>query len=263
MLWYRKEYGYESPVKESVSKDTSGTGGGDDDMNEDNEEDATSNTPPRTDLPSNSSLPSSSRSSSSRQREENILKRRAHKQYQAKKMVKAHMKHLTDIGLDIGAVVTVQVDSRDVNTHSQGIMGVVCKMSSNGAVIVVSEHGVLANGRSKSDFWIPSDKYKVQYKATEYANISDELETIQREILDNTFGFNEAERVSLPKAHQLTVGASSPCRKGNCSCQRGNCTKRCGCRSAIPPRACSSSCSCNGNCATNPLNECNVGGGGD
>ena len=261
-LWYRKEYDYESPVKGSVSdgnakdgnaKDTSG-GGGADDINEDNKEDTTSYTSPQANDPNTTQS-----SSTDSRRQSAVNKRRAYKAHQAEKMVARHIRHLTDSGVNIGAVITVQVDYRDVNTHSRGIVGIVCGMSSFGSVLVVSEHGVLANGTSLADYWIPSDKYKLQYKPTEYANISDKLETIRQQIIDGTFGFNEAERVSLPKAHQLTVGASSPCRKGNCGCQRGNCTKRCGCRSANPPRACSSSCSCNGNCTGNPLNECNIG----
>ena len=185
-------------------------------------------------------------------------KRRAHKDEQATKMILAHGKQLADSGVAPGAVVTVQVDSRDV-THPRGIIGIVYQVKETGGALIVCEHGVLTAGNSKSEFWVASDRYVLRYKPDESANVSAALESIRTDITSETFDYDAHEKITICQAHQLRVGASSPCKKAGCGCKNGNCKGTCGCirGSRGQKVACSSSCSCNGNCKANPLNECN------
>lgn len=130
----------------------------------------------------------------------------------------------------------------------------------HGAVKVVTENGVLTHSSSKNEYWIPSDKYSLKYNSTESANISSSLETIRVAVVKGDFNLDAYEKISIPRAHQLTVGASSPCIKSGCSCKNGNCKGSCGCIRGTKggkPRACSSRCSCSGSCSANPLNDCN------
>lgn len=133
-------------------------------------------------------------------------------------------------------------------------------MSNHGAVKVVTENGVLTHS-SKKEYWIPSDRYSLKYNSTESANISSSLETIRAAVVKGDFNLDAYEKISIPRAHQLTVGASSPCIKSGCSCKDGLCKGNCGCIRGTKggkPRACSSRCSCSGSCSSNPLNDCNL-----
>ena len=129
-------------------------------------------------------------------------------------------------------------------------------MNGTGSVLIVTEHGLIANGNSsKSEFWIPSDKYQLKYNPNETANINENLEKIKIGIIDGSFDFAKVSRISIPQAHQLKMGASSPCNKTGCKCSNGRCSARCGCIRSN--QSCNSRCSCSGSCARNELNDCN------
>ena len=192
-------------------------------------------------------------------RNDSIIKTRVFRKKQGMKMMEAHARQVRESGVGPGAVVTVQVDNRDVS-HPRGIIGVVYQIKDvTGGVLVVTEHGILTNGTSKdTDFWIPSDRYQLKYKPNEMSNITTALEKVKTSILKNqSFDCSTFDRISIQKAHQLIIGASSPCKKSGCKCKNGKCTRQCGCIRGKNPRSCSSSCSCSGSCLANPLNDCN------
>ena len=191
-------------------------------------------------------------------RNDSIIKTRLFRKKQGMKMIEAHARQVRESGVGPGAVVTVQVDNRDVS-HPRGIIGVVYQIKDvTGGVLVVTEHGILTNGTSKDkDFWIPSDRYQLKYKPNEMSNITTALEKIKTSILNQSFDCSTFHRISIQKAHQLIIGASSPCKKSGCKCKNGKCTRQCGCIRGKNPRSCSSSCSCSGSCHANPLNDCN------
>lgn len=178
-------------------------------------------------------------------RKEASAKKRRRQDSQAESMKKRRLRHVT-AGLKIGAIVVVKVDHRDVY-HARGVPGIVFDFSeSSGGVQVVTEYGVIAEGVSKSKYYIPSDRYVVK---NDDVLISENLAAIRESVLASTFDVDNTERVTLRAAHAAMVGVSPAVRRG-CRC-RSKCTARCGCCRANA--ACTSQCSCSGNC-DNPHN---------
>ena len=179
-------------------------------------------------------------------------KRRAQVE-QANRMINAQGKDIEKQGGGPGAVVTVKPDYRAVS-HNIGIVGVIYEMKSTGGARVATIAGMLSSGSRKGNWWIPSDQYVIHYKPHEVANITPQLDEIRQAILSGEYNKNNsARRCTIQEAHQVITQAISPCRKSKCSCAGGGCKKgRCGC--ITKGYKCTSACSCNGNCTSNPNN---------
>jgi hypothetical protein len=91
--------------------------------------------------------------------------------------------------------------------------------------------------------WIPLDQFALNYKANEDANIPKVLESIRRSIIDGTYNETQIKLTTIQAPHQMAVGVTSPCKKGDCECKDGKCGGRCGCIKAR--KACTSRCACN------------------
>ena len=65
-----------------------------------------------------------------------------------------------DRGCGVGAgVVTLKVDYRTHN-HAPGLLGVVYAFKAeSGGILVCCEHGIITHDGSKSQYWVPVDKY--------------------------------------------------------------------------------------------------------
>jgi hypothetical protein len=188
-----------------------------------------------------------------RVREESAESRRKSQASQAKKMEDTFKKSVVASGVAVGAVVTMKVDPRDCS-HPRGIIGIVYEANPSGAVKVVTENGVISN--NDTALLLPHDQYKVIYKAQESSNIEPGLATIQEQVLLGNFLPDQYKKLCLSRAHQLSVGAITSCRKRKCTCKDGKCGARCGCiKDGI---ACSSGCSCNGQCQGNKNNNVNM-----
>ena len=172
---------------------------------------------------------------------------------QANRMINAQGKDIEKQGGGPGAVVTVKPDYRAVS-HNIGIVGVIYEMKSTGGARVATIAGMLSSGSRKGNWWIPSDQYVIHYKPHEVANITPQLDEIRQAILSGEYNKNNsARRCTIQEAHQVITQAISPCRKSKCSCAGGGCKKgRCGC--ITKGYKCTSACSCNGNCTSNPNN---------
>ena len=180
-------------------------------------------------------------------------KKRQAQEQQANRMIKAQGKYIETKGGGPGAVATVKPDYRAVSNNI-GIVGVMYDMKSTGGARIVTIAGMLSSGPKKGNWWIPSDQYVVNYKPNEVANTPPQLEELRQAILLGEYNKNnDARRCTIQEAHQVITQAISPCRKGKCSCLGGGCKKgHCGC--ITKGYKCTSACSCNGNCVTNPNN---------
>ena len=165
-------------------------------------------------------------------------------------MRKRHKKSMQSIGSEPGAVVTIRNDYRDVS-HPHGTMGVVFEAKESGGIRVCTQWGVIVQGPTRAQYWIPKERYAVTFKKEDMAVISNELDVVRKQVLSNKFDEESHKKVTLPEAHRLLVGGATPQGKRKCKCRNGNCKAQCGCWNKFP---CNSSCSCNGNC-NNPKNE--------
>lgn len=176
-------------------------------------------------------------------------KKRHHQQQSHERMKRWRRDDINKLEISIGAVVTVQVDARDV-THPQGVLGVVVEAKKNtGGIRVVTEAGLLCATTSMRDYWIPVDKYVIRAHASEECVLSDGLKDVREQIIKGTPNEKQWYKTTIQKAHQLVVGASSPCIRRKCQCKGGRCTRRCRCWDKVAAKhKCMSGCSCNGNC---------------
>lgn len=177
---------------------------------------------------------------------------------QAGKMIKRRAKYAKDSGVAIGAVVKICNDKRDTK-NPRSTIGVVVEMGAAGGIIVMTEHGLLVSGRSRTPYWVPSDNYEVVASADdEHAGlgITPELETIRATILDGEFEKSTASTCTLNEEQKRFLGAS-PVRAGpGCKCKlNGDKTCSRSCKCVKNKRACTSKCVCNGNCIANEHNH--------
>jgi hypothetical protein len=147
-------------------------------------------------------------------------------------------------GLGVGAVVTVKVDYR-THSHAQGLVAIVYKYTETGSAIVCCESGVLTHDGSSKDYYVPSDKFKINAGAGESAVIPRRLNQVREDIMNGVYDYKNMPRISYSKFHQECVQAESPCKRNVCGC-KGHCTARCGCRRK--GLDCTSTCGCSGNC---------------
>ena len=177
-----------------------------------------------------------------------IANKRKHQAQSHERMKRWRQDNIEKMCVSVGAVVTVQVDSRDVS-HPQGLIGVVVAVKITGGILVVCASGLLSSTNSKKEYWVPVDKYKVVARDHEECVLPHDLLTLRKLVLEGRFEMNTHGRITIQKAHQHVVGASSPCTKRKCGCKLGRCQKgKCGC-SKVPGLSCHSGCSCNGNCS--------------
>ena len=112
------------------------------------------------------------------------------------------------------------------------------------------EHGVITHNGEKKDYWVPSDKYLIVAGKDEVCNIPPAIAKIRAMVQAGEYDPKKQVRISYAKYHEITIGASSPCKRNICSCKRG-CTKSCGCRRKN--LKCTSSCGCSGTCMPEDL----------
>jgi hypothetical protein len=171
---------------------------------------------------------------------------------QANRMICQQGKDIENQGGTPGAVVVVQVDYWVVS-HAIGIVGVMYQIASTGDAWIATVTGLLSTGSKKANWWIPSNKYVIKYRANKIAKISPELEIIQQSILFGEYNNNNAAKCTIQEAHQVITEAISPCKKSKCSCANRVCKLgHCGC--IKKGYKCTSACSCNGNYTANENN---------
>ena len=148
----------------------------------------------------------------------------------------------------VGDIVALKMDFRDVS-HARGVLGIVFAKSGSraGGVQVVTEHGIIGTGPSRSTYFIPSDRYK---KLDQDAVIPRALCKIQETVLDGSFKSGDYSKITMQRAHSLAYN-QSPGGRRKCKCIKG-CTARCSC--VKHKTECTSGCACNGSCK-NPHNE--------
>jgi hypothetical protein len=115
---------------------------------------------------------------------------------QANRIICQQGKDIANQGGSPGAVVVVQVDYRAVS-HAIGIVGVIYQIASFGGARIATVAGRLSTGSKKANWWIPSDKYVIKYRANDIANIAPELEIIQQSILSGEYNENNAKRCTI------------------------------------------------------------------
>jgi len=189
-------------------------------------------------LPTPSSNQSQLRSSTSQHRRAAVASKRKRQTKQAEDMMKRRLDATVVV---VGDAVALRMDYRDVS-HPRAVMGIVWEVSSSGAggIRVVTEHGVICSGNTKSAYFVPSDRYRI----LGHAVLTTNLEGIQLKVRDNTFNPLEHPKVTMQGAHAAAYG-ETPGGKKKCSCKSKKC-ENCKCVKAGVP--CTSSCACNGNC---------------
>lgn len=136
-------------------------------------------------------------------------------------------------------------------TSPTGVRAIVFESKEEtGGVQACCDDGVITQSNG-STFWIPMDRYKVTSTPTEGAAVlTDRLNAIRKEILENRFDVSKMETTTLIQSQKKFTGCS-PRKKGACKCKGGRCGKRCGCcKRRNGNMSCSSSCSCNGSCSS-------------
>jgi hypothetical protein len=152
-------------------------------------------------------------------------------------------------GVGKGAVVTLKVDVR-THSHACGLLAIVYKSLDTGGAIVCCEHGVVTSSGTKQDFWVPADKYKVVAGVNEDAALSNEMQAVRDTIKKDAYDYAKQPRISYAKYHEMVIGASSPTKRGCCTCKKGCEKSTCGCLKKN--MKCHSKCRCNGNCEEEP-----------
>ena len=174
-----------------------------------------------------------------------MLKRYAHQDQLARKAMKVYAESVQSRGVTSGAVVTLKVDHR-VHSHPYGLLGIVYKAADSGGILVVCEHGIITSSGSTKDFWVPNDQYKVVALASERIAITEALQEVRDSVMNGTYNYDGQRRISYAKYHDITIQATSPTKKGRCSCKKGCRKNTCGCLKK--GLTCHSGCGCNGNC---------------
>jgi hypothetical protein len=179
-------------------------------------------------------------------REVAMMNRNKRQEVLAMKAMKQYWEDVEKDGATTGAVVSLKVDYR-THSHAYGLLGIVYKsMNKTGGILVACEHGVITSSGSSKDFWVPSDRYKVVALANQSAAISNELQRVRDEIIGGRYDYAGKPRISYAKYHDIVINATSPTKKGKCSCKKGcNHTKPSCLRKGL---TCHSGCGCNGNC---------------
>jgi hypothetical protein len=129
-------------------------------------------------------------------RTESQEKKRMAQITQANRMIHQQGKEIKKQGGSPGAVVVVQVDYRAVS-HAIEIVGVIYQIASTGGAWIATVAGLLSTGTKKAKWWIPSDKYVIEYWANKVASIAPELEIILQLILSGEYNDKTAKRCTI------------------------------------------------------------------
>jgi hypothetical protein len=155
---------------------------------------------------------------------------------QAAKMILRCAKFAKSTGAEVGAVVRVGNDKRDIQNPCSAI-GVIFEMAEAGGILVCTQWGVLVSGQKRRHYWVQCDRYEVIAKADdEHAGytISPELDRIRLDILSRKFDANNHKSVTLQQEQKRYIGSSPVRATIGCKCGKGNhgkksCTSKCGC----------------------------------
>ena len=109
-------------------------------------------------------------------------------------------------------------------------IGVVAKAKESGGILVVCGAGLICATDQLKDYWMPFDGYSVRATADEEFPLSNAMNEVRKSIIDGYFCLEKCARITIHKAHQEVIGASSLCLKKRCSCKGGRCKGNCGCR---------------------------------
>ena len=131
--------------------------------------------------------------------------KRKHQAQSHERMKRLRHNHIAGADLLPGVVVTIRVGSKFVS-HSVGVIGVVADAKDTGGLQVVCASGLI-------NYWVPYGEYAIVAKADEDCPLPDDLKNKRKSILNGLFDIATCEKVTLQKAHQEVVGASSPCTK--------------------------------------------------
>ena len=109
-------------------------------------------------------------------------------------------------GVGPGAVVVVRNDPGDIS-HAHGTMGVVYHCSrTTGGLKNCTQWGVITQGQSHIDYWIPRSRYVVKLKPDEDAGIDHELQTLKNEVIDDKFDEGSQQRITLQEYYCCLIG---------------------------------------------------------
>jgi len=126
-------------------------------------------------------------------------KKKKKQENQALKHMAQSGKAALDRGCGVGAVVTLKVDYR-THSHAPGLLGVVYAFKEeSGGILVCCEHGIITHDGSKSQYWVPVDKYTVVANKDTYVPISKELQAIRDLVLTGTFDMKNQKIISFSK----------------------------------------------------------------
>lgn len=166
---------------------------------------------------------------------------------QARKMLE---RNVSSVDVSIGDFVTLKVDKRDrIAANPLGIVGVVYHVRSTSGVSVVTEYGVIVNGKTNKPRFYPQDQWG---KLSPMASVGPKLEAIRQNILKGIFTVEDSPKITVTRAHGLltglgenttvTCGCKSSCKFTTCKCRKNK-------------QGCNSKCSCSGKCIGNTYNN--------
>jgi hypothetical protein len=169
------------------------------------------------------------------------------REYQRRKMIRHRKGQVSEIAVNVGSVVVIRLDGRDV-AHARGLVGVVFDIGKGAGIQVVTEAGVVSSDGNA--YFVPADRYRVVSDEAVAAIVSKSLLTLRASILAGHFQPELLKTMSIVKAYKAEYD-ETPLSSSGWGCRK-NCERNCGCRKNN--RACGDSCRCRGMCA-NTLNE--------
>lgn len=116
--------------------------------------------------------------------------KRKRKDTQATKMKLRRAKFAKDTGAEVGAVVRIGNDRRDIQNPRSAIGVIFDVKDEAGGILVCTEWGVLVSGQKRSHYWVPCDRYEVIANAKDEdagLTVSPTLDRIRLEILSGEF----------------------------------------------------------------------------
>ena len=136
-------------------------------------------------------------------RNEARLKKQRRQVQQSEKMIKLRVQ---SVNIEMGSVVTLKMDYRDVS-HARGIMGIVFDISKSeaGGIQVMTEYGIICTGTGKAKYYVPIDGYVVQ---EEDVWLEKALEDVRARVRNGTFDAYNEKRLTMQRAHAAMVGYS-------------------------------------------------------
>ncbi len=150
-----------------------------------------------------------------------------------------------DSRCEIGAIVTLKVDYQ-ASYHAR-LLGIVFDFKpETGGIMVCYEHGMITHDRSKGDYLVLYDKYKVSTSTNATLPIAKELQSVRNVVFAGKYNSKVQKRISFSKYFDKEMDSTSPVNKRKASgCKRGA-KNNCGCKR--DGMKCHSGCMCNGNC---------------